>query len=69
MKSHMGKVNLGIKLSVLNPSDFLITQNKHSLISPSGPEYLGLKQAEFFCNIFQSGYNSLIVEGLCAVSF
>lgn len=45
MKSHMGEVSLGIKPSVLNPSDFLITQNKHSLISPSGPQYLGLKQA------------------------
>lgn len=45
MKSHMGEASLGIKPSVLNPSDFLITQNKHSLISPSGPQYLGLKQA------------------------
>lgn len=41
MKSHVGKINWGIKTRIPNPSDFLITQNKHSLISPSGPEYLG----------------------------
>lgn len=45
VESHMGKENWGIKPNVLNPSDFMITQNKHSLISPSGPEYLVLKQA------------------------
>lgn len=45
VKSHLGKVDWGIKPNVLNPSDFLITQNKHSLISPSGPEYLVLKRA------------------------
>lgn len=45
MESHTGRENWGIKPDVLNPSDFVIAQNKHSLISPSEPEYLVLKQA------------------------